>query len=134
MKKSKKLFKQIIAEIEKMPNKSYVCQKLGLSRQTLYRWVDDDRTFSSEVEIAIRVGNESICDLAESKIIERVKEGDFRAAKYILDNKHKDYRRPRPNNWFQQEHQKPSDNKIVFVDFSGGKDSDPEDDLGFYVG
>ncbi|MCU9611914.1 hypothetical protein OEK97_28820, partial [Escherichia coli] len=75
---------------------SYVCQKLGLSRQTLYRWLSDDHNFSNDLDVAIRIGNESMCDLAESKIIEKVKEGDFRAAKYILDNKHNDYKRPRP--------------------------------------
>ena len=131
MRKSKKLLKQIIAEIEKMPNKSYVCQRLSISRQTFYRWLNDDVDFAGDIEEAIRIGNESMCDLAESKIIEKVKEGDFRAAKYILDNKHKDYKRPRPDNWFQQGHQKPSDNKIVFVDFSGG--NDPENDLGFSI-
>jgi len=131
MRKSKKLQKQIIAELEKMPNKSYVCQKLGISRQTLYRWLSDDHDFSSDIDVAIRIGNESMCDLAESKIIEKVKEGDFRAAKYILDNRHKDYKRPRPPDWYQRENKNPSENKVIFVDFSGG--NDPESDLGFSI-
>lgn len=131
MRKSKKLQKQIIAELENLPNKSYVCQKLGISRQTLYRWLSDDHDFSSDVDVAIRIGNESMCDLAESKIIEKVKEGDFRAAKYILDNKHKDYKRPRLPDWYQRENKKPSENKVMFVDFSGG--NDPESDLGFSI-
>lgn len=132
MRKSKKLQKQIIAELENLPNKSYVCQKLGISRQTLYRWSKEDIDFAVTIDDAIRIGNESICDLAESKVIELVKRGDFRAAKYVLDNKHKDYKRPRSDNWYQIEHQKPSDNKVQFVDFSEGYD--PEDDPGFYVG
>ncbi len=131
MRKSKKLLKQIIAELEKMPNKSYVCQKLGISRQTLYRWIEDDLDFSDGVELAIRIGNESMSDLAESKLVEMVKEGDFRAVRYLLDNKHKDYKRPRLPNWHQQEDKRPSDNKIMFVDFGGG--SDLEDDPGFSI-
>lgn len=132
MRKSKKLQKLIITELESLPNKSYVCQKLGISRQTLYRWSKEDIDFAIAIDDAIRIGNESICDLAESKVIELVKRGDFRAAKYVLDNKHKDYKRPRPDNWYQIEHQKPSDNKVQFVDFSGGYN--PEDDPGFYIG
>ncbi len=132
MRKSKKLLKQIIAELEKMPNKSIACQRLGLSRQTFYRWLKDDFEFAEAVEDAIQVGTESVCDLAESKVVEKIKQGDFRAVRYYLDNKHKDYKRPRPDNWYQMERTKPSDNKVMFVDFSGGED--PEGDPGFYIG
>ncbi|HMO77713.1 MAG TPA: hypothetical protein PKA42_02290 [Candidatus Paceibacterota bacterium] len=132
MRKSKKLQKQIIIELQALPNKSYVCQKLGISRQTLYRWVNDDIDFEVAIEDAIRVGTESINDLAEGKLVEKIKQGEFRAIKYHLDNKHKDYKRPRPDNWYHLDRKKPGDNKIVFVDFGNGED--PNDDVGFRVG
>jgi len=121
MRKSKKLLKQIITELEKMPNKSLVCHNLSISRQTFYRWVEDDWEFAEAIEGAMKVGRDSVNDLAESKVVEKIKGGDFRATKYWLDNKHNDYKRPRPDNWFQQENRKHVPNEVMFVDFSTGK-------------
>lgn len=116
MRKSKKLCKQIVTELEKMPNISLVCAKLGVARQTFYRWKLDDPDFSDEVDDALQVGYESVNDLAESKVVERIKDGDFRASKYWLENNSKRYIRPRPSNSHHSPKVKP--NIVQFVDFS----------------
>lgn len=121
MRKSKKLLKQIITELEKMPNRSYVCQKLGISRQTLYRWLRDDYEFADEVEEAMKTGRDNINDLSESELIKMIREGKYTALKYWLDNNHKNYKRPRPDNWHQLESKKSAPNEIQFVDFSGNR-------------
>lgn len=120
MRKSKKLLKQIVTELEKMPNRSYVCQKLGISRQTLYRWIRDDWEFEEALEAAMKTGRDNINDVSESELIKMIRDGKYIALKYWLDNNHKNYKRPRPDNWYQQENRKHVPNEIMFVDFSTG--------------
>lgn len=121
MRKSKKVLKQIITEIENIPNVSIVCARVGISRQTYYRWLRTDAQFAENVTDAMVIGNESICDMAEGKMVELVRAGDFRALKHILDNRHREYKKPRDPRWYKEKPKQKSpesNNKIMFVDFS----------------
>jgi len=71
------------------------CKSVGISRATYYRWLKDDRQFAWDCEDAIRMGTETICDLAESQIVSKIRNGDFKASTYFLEKHHKDYM-PRP--------------------------------------
>lgn len=94
MKKSR-FEKNFLEELAKLPNISIACERLDISRQTIYRWMQIDPKFRSAVESALGVGNDSINDLAESKLIANIKSGNQRSIEYWLSNHKKNYYRPR---------------------------------------
>lgn len=87
---------RFIKEIKEVPIVSSVCMKINISRQTFYRWMEEDENFKSEVTKALNVGRDSINDLAESQLINSIKDGDLHATKYWLSSNHARYVRPRP--------------------------------------
>jgi hypothetical protein len=100
MKKNKREI--FLEELGKTSNVSVACEKVGLSRQTVYRWKDESREFDKKFDEAITLGVDSVNDLAESRIITKIKNGDYPACKYWLDNHKKDYLRPRPPDFWER--------------------------------
>lgn len=92
----KQLTKKVLEELSEIPNVSLICKKLNISRQTFYRWKKENPEFSELVEESIECGVESISDLAESKLIENIKNGKQRSIEYWLNSNKKKYFRPRP--------------------------------------
>ena len=84
-----------LEEIQRVPNISSACQKVGLSRNTIYRWCSEDPKFKSRLDEAMTIGADSVSDLAESKLIGLINLSDFRAIAYWLDNNKKVYIKPR---------------------------------------
>lgn len=91
-----------LEEIQHVPNISSACQKVGLSRNTIYRWCSEDPQFKARLDQAMSIGNDSVNDLAESKLIGLINGSDFRAIAYWLDNKKKDYIKPRPKDMWKK--------------------------------
>lgn len=106
---------KFLEQIREIPNVSLVCEKLGLSRNTIYRWRKEDPTFAESMDYAIADGIESINDLAESKLISNINKGSMRAIEYWLDNNKKNYARPRPKDFWESIQ---GDNRITEVKIS----------------
>lgn len=107
--------KTFLEELSKVPNISGACNKVGLSRQTVYRWMEMDSKFEKKVNDAMERGTNSINDLAESKLISKIKQEDMQAIKYWLGNNKANYLHPRPSGFWDKlfEDQKTSDIKIT---------------------
>jgi len=71
-------------------NVSYACRRVGISRETYYRWRDED-AFAASADNAIRDGKEFVNDLAHTKLMQSIQEGYFPAVKFQLSNCHDDY-------------------------------------------
>ncbi len=99
----KKKYKEdkFLEQLEELPNISLACQKVGLSRNTVYRWCSEDPDFKARMDTALESGVYSINDLAESKLISHIKGGNMRAIQYWLDNNKKNYIKPRDKNMWQ---------------------------------
>lgn len=91
-KNQERIKKKLLEELEKIPIVQYACQKVGISRSTYYRWIEDDKKFSSDADDAQQKGVEIINDMAESKIINKVQEGQFTAITFWLKHNHSRYR------------------------------------------
>jgi hypothetical protein len=98
--KKLKLSKTFLDELAKTPNISICCERVGLSRQTIYRWMEEDRKFRKKVNESTLLGVESINDLAESKLIGHIKGGCKRSIEYWLNNHKETYMRPRSKNFW----------------------------------
>lgn len=85
---------RFLKELKNVPIVSSVCEKLGISRNTIYRWKQDDPVFARQMQQALNTGCDSINDLAESKIINLIQQNDFRAMRFWLMSNQKKYVRP----------------------------------------
>lgn len=94
----KKHYKEnkLIEQLERVPNVSLACEKVGIARNTVYRWCKEDPDFKARMDKALSAGTNSVNDLAESKLISHINKGNMRAIKYWLDNNKKSYIKPRP--------------------------------------
>lgn len=91
MRKSVRLTKQLIAELEKHGNVFNACGKLGLATSTYYRWLKEDTIFKSKATEAIEIGRLNMTDFAESKLLQNIQAGDQRAVEFQLKGNDRRY-------------------------------------------
>ena len=93
----KKHYKEnkFLEQLERVPNVSLACEKVGIARNTVYRWRGEDPAFKARMDTALVAGTDSMNDLAESKLITHINNGNMRAIEYWLDNNKKNYIKPR---------------------------------------
>ena len=66
-------------------NISEACNKINISRQTYYRWIDDDVEFDEQC----RNVEESLLDLAENRLLEKIDKYDTTSIIFFLKTKGK---------------------------------------------
>ena len=93
---------KFLEQIRNIPNISLACEKVGLSRNTVYRWCKEDSAFKKRLDGALKTGVESVCDLAESKLVGHINNGNLQAIRYWFDNNKRSYARPRPKSFWEE--------------------------------
>jgi len=88
-KKKEKLLEQLLM----MPIVQIACEKIGIGRATYYRWREDDKDFKKKANKALSIGVSLINEMAESKLITKIKGEDLKAIMYWLNNNSVKYRR-----------------------------------------
>lgn len=74
---------------------SAICVKVGVSRETFYRWRKEDTAFADGLAHA----QMSLRDEIEDKLLERIfVHNDGAAIRYYLDRRHPDYN-PKNRSW-----------------------------------
>ena len=91
-KKKERTKSEIIKRLSEVRVVEIACKSVGISRATYYRWLQEDKTFAIYCDDAIRLGTDTISDLAESQVVSKIKAGDFRASTYWLEHHHRDYK------------------------------------------
>lgn len=92
LKKNEQLKNQLLEQLRRTPIIEAACQKAGISRQTLYRWKAEDPEFAKQAEKAVSDGRMLVSDLAESQLINAVKDRNFPAITYWLKHHHPLYK------------------------------------------
>lgn len=64
---------------------TFACEKVGLSRQTFYRWYRDDAEFKERADAI----NELQIDIAEASLLKKIQKGDTTAIIFYLKTKGK---------------------------------------------
>lgn len=82
---------KLIEILSETPFIGYACKKVGIARATFYRWMKDNLEFKKQIEKALKDGRESMCEIAESMVLKKGREGDLRANIFILQNNDKRY-------------------------------------------
>lgn len=83
---------QILKELEKTPIMSAACKRAGLARSTMYRWMNEDEEFAEEVHNAMDIGADLVNDMAESQVINGIKEGKQGYVTFWLKHNHAKYK------------------------------------------
>lgn len=94
MKKTKTLMNKLVEEIEKAPIIQVACDKFGVSRNTFYRWMKEDKEFLKRVKYAMSLGDGLVNDVALSNVLSGIKSKDVKYTMYWLNRKHPDFRKP----------------------------------------
>lgn len=80
----------IIDQLRRTPIIQICCDKAGISRTTYYRW-RKDKKFATECDLAMQEGLALINDLAESSLINAIKNQNLTSIMYWLNHRHRAY-------------------------------------------
>lgn len=94
MKKTEFMIKKLLEELERTPLIQVACEKIGISRNTFYRWAKEDKELAEQVSQAISLGTGVVNDVAVSNVLNGIQKGDPMYTKYWLSHKHPDFRKP----------------------------------------
>ena len=84
--------KQLVLEhLRKTPIIEIVCQKLNIGRASYYRWRKDDPEFAKASDQALEDGCSLINDMAESQMINAIKDKNMTSIIYWLKHHHPAY-------------------------------------------
>lgn len=92
--KKDKVKSKFLEELEQVPIIAIACKKLGVSRNTYYRWCNEDIDFALAAQESLDVGVDFVNDHAQSNVLNGIKSGDLNTSKWWLSSRHKDFRRP----------------------------------------
>ncbi|MHB1117923.1 MAG: phBC6A51 family helix-turn-helix protein [Minisyncoccota bacterium] len=84
---------KLLEALRKTPVVQVACERSGVSKATFYRWRAEDVEFLNESEKALTEGKELVGDMAVSQLISLVRDKDFRAIKFWLENHNSDYKK-----------------------------------------
>lgn len=91
MKKDKKK-DEFLDQLKKIPIIQVACEKVGLSRNTIYRWRKEDETFRKTMAEALTEGEALVNDMSESQLLTLIKEKNWSAISFWLRHHHSTYR------------------------------------------
>ena len=80
-----------LEQLPKYPIVQVACEKSGVGRSTYYAWRKDDKEFAKEADKAISSGELFINDMAESRLIQNIQNGNNTAIIFWLKNHHGGY-------------------------------------------
>lgn len=92
--KKDRVREKFLDELRRTPIILVACEKVGISRNSVYTWMKKDPAFLRAVDDAMQEGTGLVNDVAESNVLNGIKAKDAGYTKYWLSNKHKDYKRP----------------------------------------
>lgn len=90
--KKNKIQTRFIEELEKNPIISIVCEKVGIARNTFYRWIKEDGSFSKRADEAQRIGVDMVNDAAESNVLNGIKNRDSKYTMFWLTHRNAKYK------------------------------------------
>ncbi len=82
--KKNKVIKQFIEELRRIPIIQVACEKTGISRNSIYRWRNEDEEFGKELEKALVDGEALVNDMSESQLLTLIKEKNWHAISFWL--------------------------------------------------
>lgn len=90
--KKNKVQDQFLEELAKVPIVQVACEKTGLSRNTVYRWRKEDKTFEKKMDESLKSGVAFVNDMSESQLLTLIKEKSYPAISFWLRHRNDNYK------------------------------------------
>lgn len=90
--KKNKLQNLFFEELAKVPIVQVACEKTGVSRNSVYRWRKEDKTFASKMDKALAEGVALVNDMSESQLLTLIKEKNWSAISFWLRHRNDNYK------------------------------------------
>ncbi len=82
-----------LEELRKIPIIKMTTDKLGISRNTIYRWMKLNKKFKDDVHEALMEGEKNLNEMVESMLVKKaLNEEDLRAIMFYLTRRHPKYK------------------------------------------
>lgn len=73
---TRQLKAKVLEALKEVPLVTYACQKLNIPKSTFYKWKEIDLKFKEDVDIAINLGRSTVNDMAISKLMKKINDGE----------------------------------------------------------
>lgn len=90
----KSVTKALLEELSKHGIVSAACKRAGLSKAQYYRWYKDDPKFKEAADEAHMLGTQEVNDLARSRLLQKIDQGESWAIRYHLSRRDGEYKLP----------------------------------------
>jgi hypothetical protein len=90
--KKNKFQDQFLEELAKVPIIQVACEKCNLSRNTVYRWRKEDKTFEKKMDESLKSGVAFVNDMSESQLLTLIKEKSYSAISFWLRHRNDNYK------------------------------------------
>jgi hypothetical protein len=82
--KKNKVKDAFLEQLRKVPIVQVACEKVGVSRNSVYRWNNEDEEFCKEMETALEEGESLVNDMSENQLLVLIKEKNWHAISFWL--------------------------------------------------
>jgi hypothetical protein len=82
---------KILEILKENPNFQRACKKAGFARSTVYRWMESDPDFRDDVRDAQEIGQDTMNDYVEAKLLENIQNNNQRSIEFYLRHNNPKY-------------------------------------------
>ena len=83
---------KFLESLRKVPIVQIGCEKVGVSRNSVYRWRNGDKKFSEDMDLAMAEGEAFINDISEGQLLNMIKEKSWPALAFWLRHRNPKFR------------------------------------------
>jgi transposase len=77
-----------LEQLRKIPIVQVACEKVDVSRNTVYRWRKEDSEFAKTMDEALADGEAVVNDMSESQLLSKIKNGEWPPIAFWLRKRH----------------------------------------------
>lgn len=90
--KKNKIRDLFLEQLRKVPIVQVACEKVSVSRNSVYRWRNEDAKFKEEMELALAEGEALVNDMSENQLLSLIREKDFKAISFWLRHRNSKFK------------------------------------------
>lgn len=90
--KKTKVHKDFLDQLRKIPIVQVSCEKVGVSRNSVYRWRKEDPDFAKQMDEALAEGEAMVNDMSEGQLLSLIREKNFPAISFWLRKRNPRFR------------------------------------------
>ncbi len=83
---------KFLESLKKVPIVQIACEKIGVSRNSVYRWRNQDEKFLEDMDLAMAEGEAFINDISEGQLLNMIKEKSWPALAFWLRHRNPKFR------------------------------------------